>query len=142
MTSEAQDSIRARLEEIDERLSEGWYSEQREGDMTWIDDFRYALDLAATERAAREAAERDVQQWQNDYRNVSKAVVYEYQRAEAAEARLTAAEAALSIAANTCADVTSIGRFSPIVDPVRWVEQLEAHLRAALASSTPTQENK
>jgi hypothetical protein len=41
---------------------------------------------------------------------------------------------ALQIASNTCNDVTALGRFSPSVDPVRWVEQLKAHIDAALAA--------
>lgn len=39
---------------------------------------------------------------------------------------------ALTMAANTCSDVTRLGRFSRVVDPVRWVAQLEAHLLAAI----------
>ena len=35
---------------------------------------------------------------------------------------------AISIAANTCEDVLCKGRFSPAVDPVKWVEQLYDHL--------------
>lgn len=46
---------------------------------------------------------------------------------------------ALEVAVNSCGDVTKLGRFSRAVDPVRWVAQLEAHLRLAL---TNTQENK
>jgi hypothetical protein len=41
---------------------------------------------------------------------------------------------ALQIASNTCNEVTTLGRFSPSVDPVRWVEQLKAHIDAALAA--------
>lgn len=39
---------------------------------------------------------------------------------------------ALTIAAASCSDVTRVGRFIPAVDPVRWVQQLEAHLRQAI----------
>jgi hypothetical protein len=39
---------------------------------------------------------------------------------------------AIEIAINSCGDVTKLGRFSRAVDPVRWVQQLEAHLEAAL----------
>lgn len=36
----------------------------------------------------------------------------------------------IAIAFNTCRDVTELGRFSPTVNPVRWVEQLQKHLEA------------
>jgi hypothetical protein len=42
---------------------------------------------------------------------------------------------AILVAINSCKDVTTLGRFAPTVDPVRWVEQLQAHLEGALKSS-------
>ena len=36
----------------------------------------------------------------------------------------------LQVAINTCRDVTTTGRFAAGVDPVRWVEQLQAHLES------------
>lgn len=46
---------------------------------------------------------------------------------------------ALRLAINSCKDVTKLGRFSPSVDPVRWVAQLQAHLESALNAATPAQ---
>lgn len=34
----------------------------------------------------------------------------------------------IDTAINSCKDVTTLQRFAPAVDPVRWVEQLQAHL--------------
>lgn len=34
----------------------------------------------------------------------------------------------VDMAINSCKDITTLGRFAPSVDPVRWVEQLQAHL--------------
>ena len=45
---------------------------------------------------------------------------------------------AIEIAIHSCGDVTKLGRFSRAVDPVRWVQQLEAHLQAALAIGSRT----
>ena len=39
---------------------------------------------------------------------------------------------AVTVAIHACTDVTRLGRFAPAVDPVRWVAQLEAHLRDAV----------
>lgn len=47
---------------------------------------------------------------------------------------------AIEIAANTCSDVTRLGRFAASVDPVRWVEQVKAHLEAALTASSPSED--
>ncbi len=51
--------------------------------------------------------------------------------------RATAAPDAdeLQIAINTCKDVTTLGRFSKAVDPVRWVEQLQAHLESIVTTA-------
>lgn len=38
-------------------------------------------------------------------------------------------------AAAACRDVTAMGRFSPAVDPVRWVEQLQEFLEGALRNA-------
>lgn len=40
------------------------------------------------------------------------------------------AEEGIQMAVNTCRDVTSLGRFSNGVDPVRWVQALEDHLKS------------
>ena len=42
---------------------------------------------------------------------------------------------ACEMAVNSLNDVTSIGRFSKAVDPVKWCEQLQAELRAALLAA-------
>lgn len=49
---------------------------------------------------------------------------------------------ALEVASNSCRDVTELGRFSPSVNPVRWVAQLKAHIDAAIAKgiTAPTEE--
>lgn len=44
--------------------------------------------------------------------------------------RALAAEKRIEIAVNSCKDVTALQRFASSVDPVRWVEQLQAHLEA------------
>jgi uncharacterized protein YodC (DUF2158 family) len=36
--------------------------------------------------------------------------------------------AIIDVAINSCRDVTTLGRFASSVDPVRWVEELQAHL--------------
>ena len=41
-------------------------------------------------------------------------------------------EDAVKIAINSCKDVTTLRRFVSSVDPVRWVEELQAHLEDAL----------
>ena len=39
---------------------------------------------------------------------------------------------AVTVVIHACTDVTRLGRFAPAVDPVRWVEELESHLRDAV----------
>ena len=39
---------------------------------------------------------------------------------------------AVTVAIHACTDVTRPGRFAPSVNPVRWVAELEAHLRDAV----------
>lgn len=62
-------------------------------------------------------------------------------RAERAEAENARLRDCIFVAANTCGDVVNLGRFSTVVDPVRWVTQLKAHLDATLAAAqAPPQE--
>lgn len=50
-------------------------------------------------------------------------------------ARMAALTEAVQIAVNTCGDVTQIRRFASFVDPVAWVDQVQAHLEKALAEA-------
>lgn len=53
-----------------------------------------------------------------------------HQVAAPAQAPQPMTDEQLQVAINTCRDVTTTGRFAAGVDPVRWVEQLQAHLES------------
>lgn len=53
---------------------------------------------------------------------------------ESQNSKVIALRESIEIAVNSCKDVTQLGRFSRSVDPVRWVEQLQAHLNMAAHS--------
>ena len=92
---------------------------------------RLPADRVAQQTAYIEALEAEVARLRAELQNTVTTAYHDEIVRDAVAERLALRDA-VTVAIHACTDVTRPGRFAPSVNPVRWVAELEAHLRDAV----------
>ena len=87
--------------------------------------------VLAVWRGRLERAEAEVARLRAELQNTVTTAYHDEIVRDAVAERLALRDA-VTVAIHACTDVTRPGRFAPSVNPVRWVAELEAHLRDAV----------